>query len=367
MKWLHLSDLHFDPENAGLGTTMLRKELPAYLKDSGIKADHLFFTGDFRNAARQEDSDEVAKEAAEFLLRIAESVGITDSSRIHIVPGNHDLTRVGYEKANPDETDEEKQKREKAKEEGKKQVEAIRQTYESADGLFDKDSLDHLLGRFGFFRRMVKALSPEADVWKNSLLPLHPYRCLDDFSLVYMNTAVTCQKGDEDRGNLVMGTTDLYNSLKTITEKNSGKPVIILAHHSPHYFSNNELQKIETIFQKFPDVALYLCGDAHKPWSRAVNTLPQFTAGCLNQSKETEVVFYTGELCNGKFLPPKAHSWDQTHSRWGVYSHADAHILEMISGANNPFFSLPQINIVSNLDTLGIRLAQPFIGREKEL
>lgn len=128
MKWLHLSDLHFDPENAGLGTTMLCDELPEYLKKTGIQADHLFFTGDFRNGS-QKDNDGVATTAAKFLLDIAESVGISDPRFIHIVPGNHDLTRV--------ESDAKKEEKERER------VATIRRAYETAEGRFDKCGLAH--------------------------------------------------------------------------------------------------------------------------------------------------------------------------------------------------------------------------------
>ncbi|MDL2269112.1 tetratricopeptide repeat protein [Desulfosarcina sp. OttesenSCG-928-G17] len=350
MKWLHLSDLHFDPENAGFNTARLRKKLPDYINSAGIRADHLFFTGDFRNASRQEDSDEAAEAATEFLRRIAESAGITDPRRIHIVPGNHDLTRVDGD-------------------EGVNRLKILRQDYEKErnrpEGCFTGEELDHLLGRFGFFRRIVKALQP-ADVWKDSLLPLHPYACFDDFSLVYMNTAVTCGS-DDDRGQLVIGCKDLYESLYAIKNENPGKPVIVLAHHSPQYFSGRERRNLETVFSDFSNLALYLCGDEHSPWSRAVNTLPQLTAGCLVQEAGTEVVFYTGELCNGAFVPPQAHRWDKNLSCWDAYPHMDTRIGKMIADIRNPFFVVPQINIVSNLDTLNIRLAEPFIGREKEL
>src|SRR5699024_4539441 len=52
-----------------------------------------FFTGDFRNAKNQEGQDlkTVAKEATDFIKEIALSVGVKDTSHIHIVPGNHDF------------------------------------------------------------------------------------------------------------------------------------------------------------------------------------------------------------------------------------------------------------------------------------
>lgn len=216
MKWLHLSDLHFEPLSAGLNTSMLRDSLPNYLKNSGIQADHLFFTGDFRHAARQDDSDATVQDAANFLLGIAESLGITDSRHIHIVPGNHDLTRG----TSPEDQQRLLDIRRKYKDEKDRQ-----------EGYFTQEELDYLLGRFTFFRRVHMALGA-ADVWTDALTTLHPHACYGEFSLVYMNTAITCGT-DNERGNLVIGSKALYEALRSIRDENPDKPVIVLAHHSP--------------------------------------------------------------------------------------------------------------------------------------
>ena len=348
MKWLHLSDLHFDPLNAGLSTSMLRDSLPNYLKNSGIQADHLFFTGDFRHAAHQDDSEATAQNAANFLLGIAKSVGITDPHHIHIVPGNHDLTRGTHPK-------------------DQQRLLDIRRQYKGEkdrqEGYFTQEELDYLLGRFTFFRRVHMALGA-ADVWTDALRPLHPHACYGEFNLVYMNTAITCGTDDE-RGNLVIGSKALYEALRSTRDENPDKPVIVLAHHSPQYFSAGERHDIENIFRQFSDVTVYLCGDAHRPWSQSVNMLPQFTAGCLVQESGTEVVFYTGELRGSVFLPPKAHRWDKNLSAWGTFPQLDARMEETLGSLRTPFFLTRQaVDTVSNLDRIAIRLTPHFTGRD---
>lgn len=48
----------------------------------------------FRHAANQRNNlPDVAKEVVEYIWEIAKSVGIVSADKIHIVPGNHDLTR----------------------------------------------------------------------------------------------------------------------------------------------------------------------------------------------------------------------------------------------------------------------------------
>lgn len=46
MKWIHLSDIHFDPQSDGRNANQLRRKLIEYIKGCHIKADYLFITGD---------------------------------------------------------------------------------------------------------------------------------------------------------------------------------------------------------------------------------------------------------------------------------------------------------------------------------
>ena len=97
MRWLHFSDIHFDFANDGISTKMLHDNFKVFVKKNNITVDEVFFTGDFRNAKNQDKQDLkiVAKEATDFIKEIASSVGVKDTSHIHIVPGNHDfITKV---------------------------------------------------------------------------------------------------------------------------------------------------------------------------------------------------------------------------------------------------------------------------------
>jgi predicted MPP superfamily phosphohydrolase len=93
MKWLHISDIHYDQINDGIHTRMLHDDFEKYTKEKRILVDEVFFTGDFRHAKNQkkQDVEIVAKEAVDFLRYIASCVGVTSNDHIHIVPGNHDL------------------------------------------------------------------------------------------------------------------------------------------------------------------------------------------------------------------------------------------------------------------------------------
>lgn len=93
MKWLHISDLHFNPVKDGTDTNYLREKLKDYLIEKRVQVDKLFLTGDFRDASRQDDTDENAEKVVQYLREIAEIVGIVDLQNVLFVPGNHDLDR----------------------------------------------------------------------------------------------------------------------------------------------------------------------------------------------------------------------------------------------------------------------------------
>ena len=93
MKFLHISDLHFDPINDGEETTLLREKFITYLVEKEIVVDEIFFPGDFRHAMKQKDQqeDEIIENACDFLIAIAQNV-VKDTDNIyehiHIVPGD---------------------------------------------------------------------------------------------------------------------------------------------------------------------------------------------------------------------------------------------------------------------------------------
>ena len=92
MKWLHISDLHYDPKVSNFDTRQLLSKLEEYIEDHGITVDEIFYTGDFRFAKTQAATAENARLSANKLKVLASKAGVASSS-IHIVPGNHDLER----------------------------------------------------------------------------------------------------------------------------------------------------------------------------------------------------------------------------------------------------------------------------------
>lgn len=299
MKWLHLSDIHYNPYKDGRSTEQLREKLLEYLKEEGIRADHLFLTGDYRYAADKEKNNEekLIQEVVGFILDIAKAASIPFDN-IHLIPGNHDLTR--------------------SEETGK--INKIKKNYDADNGRFSEEDLIFLTERFDFFRKLNQEfinqgirISPFAD----TLIPLHTYHCYHDFSLLYLNTNIVCNSREE-RGTLVIGNYDLYQILKKIKKENPEKPILILAHHGIDNFRDDEKKVIEKFLEGYP-VKLYLCGDAHESWKRQVNNCMEITMGCLTQGNDIQTVFSVGEL-NGERYSIEAHEWDARVDEWGEYS-----------------------------------------------
>ncbi|MDE7308849.1 MAG: tetratricopeptide repeat protein, partial [Lachnospiraceae bacterium] len=299
MKWLHLSDIHYNPYKDGRSTEQLREKLLKYLKDEGIRAEHLFLTGDYRYAADKEknNEEELIQEVVRFILDIAKAASIPFDN-IHLIPGNHDLTR--------------------SEETGK--INKIKKNYDVDNGRFSEEDLMFLTERFDFFRKLNQefinqgvSVLPFAD----TLIPLHTYHCYPDFSLLYLNTSIVCNSGDE-RGTLVIGNYDLYQILKKVEKENPEKPIIMLGHHGIDNFRDDEKKVIEELLEQYT-IELYLCGDAHISWKRQINNCLEITMGCLTQNRDVRTIFSVGEL-EGKRYSIEAHEWDANESQWGEYS-----------------------------------------------
>ena len=336
MKWLHLSDIHYNPRNDGRSTHQLRTKLPRYIAENHIEADYLFITGDFRNAKYQNSDDYVvASEAVRFILEIADAAKIPYIN-IHIVPGNHDLTRT----------------------EDINRLRRIKENYNANDGRFQDDDSDlfFLLERFHFYRQIVYIMEkygvPTHQV--SGLYQLHGVHYAPEFSLLYLNTCIICNS-DNDRGNLIIGNFDIYQCLEEIKREYPDRPIIVLAHHGIENFRPDERNAVERLFKDYP-IKLYLCGDAHKPWQRTTNNILELTMGGLIQGNNVRTVFSVGEQKNEKYLI-KAYEWDADTSRWGEYTQLNEELRDELgdsfldSGTTKVFREAPKTDLASHPDS----------------
>lgn len=282
MRFIHLSDLHFNPSDDGRISRKLRADLITYLRDLELSADELLITGDFRHARFQGNEQEAIEEVVNYILEIAEAVHISSADHIHIVPGNHDRDRI--------DTDEEK-------------AAQIWNNYDPDKGTFEKDDLNYLKKQFGYFNMVCSALYGTDCFWDKAELHTYRFRCNTVF--LYLNTAIM-HNSDKDRYHLIIGNDCLDRLLREIDEKYPGYPIIVLAHHSPDYFEKHEKEAVEEIFKDHPMLSLYLCGDAHEAWLRKVNGHLEITMGCIKHDKEVEKTFLYGNTDSQEY---SVHHW----------------------------------------------------------
>jgi len=318
VKWIHISDLHYDPESSNFDTAQLLSGLNSYIIDNGITVDAVFYTGDFRFAKTQDATLENAKSAADKLRKIASNAGISSSGGIHIVPGNHDLERgdvsLLYE---------------------------VYGQYSNGEfsGSISYDSrqiccADYLSNRFEFFSWIAKELDNK--IWTNPPMNIHPpYHRLGEFggcNIVYLNTALGCGRKNE-RGGLRAGYEYIHKTLSAIKNQ---LPTIVLGHHGLNCFLREESDNIKKIFRE-KNVLLYLCGDEHVGGIDDFAGILQLTAGCLKNTKGVEPTFYIGEM--GKSGPVAITAFryhSGVHSGWTKYDPMCSEIKTWISKVSPP-------------------------------
>lgn len=300
MKFIHLSDLHFNPAGDGRTSRNAREKLISYFNGLQLHVNELFITGDFRHARFQGKEQKDIDEVVEYIWQIAKAVHINSAEHIHLVPGNHDRDRT--------KTDTRK-------------ITRIRQKYNPSNGTFAKVSLDYLKGQFEYFDMVCHTLYGADCIWDNA--ELHTYRVIDGIVYLYLNTSIM-HNSDNDRYRLIIGNDCLDRLLRKIDNQYPKCPIIVLAHHSPDYFEKHEKQAVEEIFEEHPNIFLYLCGDAHEMWSRKVNRHLEVTVGCIKHEKGVEATFLYGDTDCQEYI---AHHWVK---EWEPYTYFNKKIRALL-------------------------------------
>ena len=343
MKWLHISDLHYDPQAANFDTEQLLLKLEEYFERHSITVDEVFYTGDFRFAKSQEPTLENARLAADKLRAIAQKAGVSNTESIHIVPGNHDL-----ERGDPA---------------------LIKSAYErysrgqfsgSVEHLGSKlCSADYLWSRFRFFLLVASELNNQA--WLNTptddrFLYHRVGKIGKTHNIVYLNTALGCGR-DGERMNLRAGYEYIAQTLKTLDRQ---IPTIVLGHHGLGCFTRDERERIKDALTQH-NVRLFLCGDEHVGGVDAFDGMLQLTAGCLNQAeKGIEPTFYIGEMEPSGCFEVKAYTYqDGAYTGWSLCEP----ICDRISNWTNDAFPRPVRSVFGRdkiIATMTAFLTAPF-------
>ena len=324
MKWLHLSDLHYNPKKWGVDTSYLISDLKKYIAEKKISAEHVFYTGDFRYAPdqKQDTAEGDAQAAADQLVEISRLAGVTKSSNIHIVPGNHDLDR--WDTALWDAATRTDESAAELDKKAKKTIDDILNRYNNNNGRFsgkvrhygefsyiseteETECIEYLTHRFSFFKLVSEKLSNTVwtaeDALDKKLHCAHEYE--GKYNIAYLNTAIASGY-DGERGNLVIGYEHLSQALEGI---NADLPGIALGHHGLENFRVKDRERIIEEFQN-SNIKLYFCGDEHESVIDPFVEGLQLTAGCLTVGNNVEPTFYVGSMDEAGIPRIEAHKYD---------------------------------------------------------
>lgn len=292
MKWLHLSDLHFNYEN--YDTKKMRYELIKFLsglvKDESLDA--IFITGDISYQNKN-----YTKDLREFIMNVKESV---KTELLFIVPGNHDLLR------------------------GKDRTKFISTilNHETPSG-----ELDVVMGSTQKKNRLLKPFSKynkfiEDSGMIGSCRDLHSFYEYEKFTISSLNTCLLSGDVGEE-GKLIINQNNLFDMWKKNGTEGNNKLNIAIGHHSIECLNDNEQMKFRNNLSDF-NIHMYLAGHFHKPKidfeSNNIKNLYTFTVGATVIDGYNIPCFTIGELNTNNEVIIKYYKWFEEIEKWDAYS-----------------------------------------------
>jgi len=245
INWLHISDLHFGSEKKIKDIKTIRNKLLDYVKEKfrGIEFDYLFVTGDifygkdfFNDGPEKKQS---IKDVTNFFNELISNINV-DRKNVFIVPGNHDTDRK----------------------EGKKEeyINELRNRYHFGIRVFKEEEIQKYQKEFNNFCKGLKGI--------NFCDKAHKFIERSNADILMLNTSISSCKNQEKKTELLLGKFLFEEELKKIKNnsqnwENESRPLFILAHHSPDYFTDDDREIIRHEFEGKKDSVLYLCGHNH--------------------------------------------------------------------------------------------------------
>ena len=279
MRWLHLSDLHFQFDGFTFQTDTLRSTLVTKIKkeiELGGKIDYIFITGDIFHKGNT-DKESIAE--IKKLVSDIRQVSRCDKDKVIICPGNHDLERSEARKTALDYA-----------------ISSIKKY-----GVFDYDGYKGVINNVNkTFYKACRTITGQTT--KNDCYCIE----LEDINIYVLNTAVFAgqtypgQKKEEAKPELE--DTNLFICNKELfdlrTYDNREKLNIVLAHHGIECFESSQQEQFKTFLNAI-HADLYLCGHVHKSIVTTIDAVndgaKQFSCGGLFIDDYNAPSFIMGE------------------------------------------------------------------------
>ena len=238
MKWLHLSDIHFNYPN--YDSKILRKDFLNRVHSLGEteRFTHLFLSGDilYKNSNEADD----ASDSIKFIRDLINEMNL-DNNHVIIVPGNHDHDRSITKEHTRDIYLENENRDEKIEQLSTSEIEA-------------------LLKAFSRFDDVYKGLFSEK--YYESYANPHKIIELDTATIICLNTA-WLDVDSKDTSILRCGRKQLNNLLESHYDRLTQTINIAIGHHPIGDFSKEEQKHILSLFHRY-NIGLYFCGHKHK-------------------------------------------------------------------------------------------------------
>ena len=232
MKWLHMSDIHFNYSN--YSTKKMRDKIIESIKDTYKDTifDCVFITGDIAF-----QGSNYAKDVVKFIESIVEN-GLVRNQDIFIIPGNHDLKRSTLREIIIKDI-----------------INSNNQTKELER--IDMERMNILQKGQDSFWKFHKRITGKIYDKKS----IHFIDRRDKFNIININTSLLCGR-EKEEGELSIFINKLYDTVHNNLDED--KVNIAIGHHSIECFCQQEQNKIiNTLVDAGVD--LYLCGHSHKP------------------------------------------------------------------------------------------------------
>lgn len=274
----------------------MRDELINYLED--LKQDRSFdfilLTGDLTHQGKEYDDD-----VKYFLNGIVEQINISKKD-IHLIPGNHDITRDMARSLIIDG------------------IVGSKDPSEKIDSLDDR-TYEHLISAQTNFFSLYKEYLGE-DYPKEEL---HFIKSTNNYNIFLMNTClISHQKGEE--GKLLIGRKKFYSAIRKLKQlDNNNKLNIAIGHHTLQCIDPNEKK---TILANFEDsqIDIYLSGHVHDPAynvTQNMSNLPflELVSGAIVSDNYAVPGFVVVDvdLVNGE-TEATYHIWNNSEDYWSI-------------------------------------------------
>ena len=289
-KWLQLSDVHFgSPDSYNIET--MREHFLKKCQELQGDIDYLFLTGDLRYSKTY--PDKYPDGTVEFLQSVQKNLGVTPDNTF-MVPGNHDIERIGGRE---------------------KTIEEIKNLYQA-----NRTIPDNYIKTLDLAREQYLELYEKICGIKR----IEPHFCIqkDNLNIIHINSAILCSKDGED-GSLVIDMRALQKALNGI---DNTKPSIAIAHHTFDCLEDKEQEQLELLLKQYNTV-VFLCGHKHFTRCRNIHTMKpninlwEYVCGTNmdnpSSSEPAEIGFFIGEIdIDSKSGYVEANRWSRRNHDW---------------------------------------------------